>query len=126
MTPSRPYLIRALYQWIVDNQMTPHILVDAEHPRTEVPRQFVENGKIVLNIGPSAVQGLVTDNEAVSFSARFSGHAMQIYVPATAVLALYARENGRGMVFSEDGDEPPDPEAPDDGGGRKPALRLVK
>ena len=102
MTPSRPYLIRALYQWIIDNQMTPHILVNAEHPRAEVPRQFVENGKIVLNIGPDAVQGLVTANDAVSFSARFSGHPMQIYVPTGSVLAIYARENGRGMVFSEE------------------------
>ncbi len=126
MTPSRPYLIRALYQWIIDNQMTPHILVNAEHPRAEVPQQFVENGKIVLNIGPSAVQGLVAENDAVSFSARFSGHSMQIYVPTSAVLAIYARENGRGMVFSEEDDEPPAPETPDDDGTKKPALRLVK
>lgn len=126
MTPSRPYLIRALYQWIVDNQMTPHILVNAEHPRAEVPQQFVENGKIVLNIGPAAVQGLVTANDAVSFSARFGGHAMQVYVPTASVLAIYARENGRGMVFSEEDDEPPTPEPPDEGGTKKPALRLVK
>ena len=78
MTPSRPYLIRALYEWIVDNEMTPHLLVDAKYPDCVVPIQFVENGKIVLNVGPSAVQGLIMDNDAIAFSARFSGTAMQI------------------------------------------------
>ncbi len=126
MTPSRPYLIRALYEWIVDNDMTPHLLVDAKYPECVVPIQFVENGKIVLNVGPSAVQGLIMDNDAISFSARFSGTAMQIYAPIGAILAVYARENGRGMVFSEEGEEPP-PNEPEPGdGGKKPALRLVK
>lgn len=125
MTSSRPYLIRALYEWIVDNEMTPHLLVDAKYPDCMVPVQYVENGKIVLNVGPSAVQGLVMDNDAISFSARFSGTAMQIYAPIGGILAIYARENGRGMVFSEEEGEEPPP-SPDDGGGKKPALRLVK
>ncbi len=124
MTSSRPYLIRALYEWIVDNDMTPHVLVRADVPETQIPTQFVENGKIVLNIGPSAVQGLVMDNSAIAFSARFGGVAMQVYAPIAAILAIYARENGRGMVFSEEEGEPP-PEPPEDE-PKKPALRLVK
>ena len=125
MTSSRPYLIRALYEWIVDNQMTPHILVEAAYPGTEVPQQFVENGKIVLNVGPNAVQGLALGNEAVSFSARFSGMVNHIMVPMGAVQAIYARENGRGMVFAEeDGSTPPPPSEPE--GGKKPSLRVVK
>lgn len=128
MTSSRPYLLRALYEWIVDNEMTPHILVDADFPGTEVPRQFVENGKIVLNVGPSAVQALQLGNEEIGFSARFSGVARQLHVPLAAVLAIYARENGRGMVFSEEEGETPPPESPtpDDGATKKPALRIVK
>jgi len=126
MTSSRPYLLRALYEWIVDNEMTPHILVDANVPGTEVPRQFVENGKIVLNVGPSAVQTLQLGNEEIGFSARFGGVARQLHVPMAAVLAIYARENGRGMVFTEEEGEAPPPSSPDDGGGKKPALRIVK
>lgn len=123
MTSSRPYLIRALYEWIVDNEMTPHILVDAAYPGTSVPQQFVENGKIVLNIGPFAVQGLAIENETVGFSARFGGVANHIVVPIGAVQAIYARENGRGMVFAEDEETPP-PSEPE--GGKKPTLRVVK
>ncbi|PKM45800.1 MAG: ClpXP protease specificity-enhancing factor [Gammaproteobacteria bacterium HGW-Gammaproteobacteria-1] len=125
MTSSRPYLLRALYEWIVDNEMTPHILVDAAYPGTSVPQQFVENGKIVLNVGPNAVQGLSLGNEAVGFSARFGGIANHIVVPMGAVQAIYARENGRGMVFAEeDGSTPPPPSEPE--GGKKPSLRVVK
>lgn len=123
MTSSRPYLIRALYDWIVDNEMTPHVLVDAGYPGTSVPQQFVENGKIVLNIGPYAVQGLAIENEAIGFSARFGGIANHIVVPIGAVQAIYARENGRGMVFAEE-DEAPPPSEPE--GGKKPTLRVVK
>lgn len=122
MTSSRPYLLRALYEWIVDNEMTPHILVDANHPGTNVPQQFVENGKIVLNIGPFAVQGLAIENESIGFSARFGGVANHIVVPIGAVQAIYARENGRGMVFAEEETPPPSEPA----GGKKPALRVVK
>ena len=124
MTSSRPYLIRALYEWLVDNEMTPHVLVDANYPGTSVPQQFVENGKIVLNIGPFAVQGLSIENEAIGFSARFGGVPNHIIVPIGAVQAIYARENGRGMVFTEEDETPPPPSEPE--GGKKPSLRVVK
>lgn len=125
MTSSRPYLIRALYDWIADNEMTPHLLVNAEHPLASVPAQFVENGKIVLNVSPFAVEGFSIDNDMIAFSARFSGVATEIFIPVQAVQAIYARENGRGMVFSDgDEDETPPPEAPDT--GKRPALRVVK
>jgi stringent starvation protein B len=132
MTPNRPYLVRALYEWILDNAMTPHLLVDASQPGAVVPPQFVQDGKIVLNISPSAVRGLVLGNEHVSFNARFGGVAMDISVPVEAVLGIYARENGRGMLFPEEeirsgkgggeaqADEPPKP--PRD----RPTLKVVK
>jgi stringent starvation protein B len=129
MTSSRPYLLRAIYQWIVDNGLTPHILVNAEDEQVQVPRQYVEQGKIVLNIAPMAVHGLMLGNEDVTFNARFGGTPMDIYVPMGRVLAIYARENGQGMMFGEeeDGDGPP----PDDTGGDEPGpsrphLKVVK
>jgi stringent starvation protein B len=102
MNSTRPYLIRAFYEWIVDSDCTPHIVVNAEAKDVMVPREFVEGGQIVLNISMPAVQNLALNNEAVSFQARFGGVAHDVYVPVTAVMAIYARENGRGMVFSEE------------------------
>ena len=102
MTSSRPYLIRALYQWIVDNGMTPYILVDAEQPDVVVPDQYIQDGKIVLNIAPMAVQALVLGDGEVTFNARFSGKSMSQSIPVRAVLAIYARENGQGMMFGDD------------------------
>lgn len=122
LTSSQPYLLRAIYEWIVDNSLTPYILVDASHDAVQVPRQFVEDGKIVLNIAPRAVNNLQLSNEQVLFDARFSGQPMQVALPITAVLAIYAKENGQGMVFN-DGNEPPEPEPTDPD---KPKLRLVK
>ncbi|MBI1422737.1 MAG: ClpXP protease specificity-enhancing factor [Gammaproteobacteria bacterium] len=125
LTSSQPYLLRAIYEWIVDNSMTPYILVDASNDDVQVPRQFVENGKIVLNIAPRAVNNLQLSNEQVLFDARFSGQPMQVALPMRAVLAIYAKENGQGMVFNEtDHDGPPD--APEPAGPDKPKLRLVK
>jgi stringent starvation protein B len=99
MTPTKPYLVRAIYEWILDNQMTPHLLVDARYPGTRVPKEFVEDGQIVLNIAPSAVQGLMMGNEWVQFSARFSGAAREIQIPSEAVVGIFSRENHQGMVF---------------------------
>ena len=110
MTSSRPYLLRALLDWISDNGLTAHLLVDATRPEVVVPTQFVQDGKITLNIGPAAVQGLEMGNEAISFSARFAGRPMQVYVPVGAVLAIFARENGQGMMF---GNEPGSDITPD-------------
>ncbi len=128
MTSSRPYLIRAIYQWIVDNGMTPHLLVDAAAEGVTVPREYVENNKIILNVGPMAAHGLVLGNTHIEFSARFAGKPRQVTIPAHAVLAIYARENGQGMVFNDE--QPPqndDPISPnnDDKPG-KPHLRVVK
>ncbi|MEQ6342647.1 MAG: ClpXP protease specificity-enhancing factor [Gammaproteobacteria bacterium] len=125
MTSSRPYLIRAIYEWIVENGMTPHILVSTQSSAVSVPVQFVENGKIILNVAPHAVQALVLGNDIIRFSARFSGTPMNVAVPPGSVLAIYAKENGKGMVFGEDDDggQPtePAPEKP-----RRPTLKVVK
>ena len=99
VTPTRPYLARAIYEWICDNQLTPYLLVDATQPHTDVPLQFVKDGQIVLNLAPHAVHQLHIANEAISFSARFSGASKDIYVPLCAVLGIYARENGQGLFF---------------------------
>lgn len=114
MQSSRPYLVRALNQWLLDNALTPYIVVDAEYPGVEVPRQFVQNGQIVLNMAPTAVRDLFMENEALGFSARFGGQPMRIMVPMAALVAIYARENGVGMVF---GHEPELPVA----GGEEPS-----
>lgn len=132
MTSTRPYLVRSFYEWILDNDMTPYLVIDATVEFTRVPLQFVEGGKIVLNISPMATDELLISNYSVEFEASFSGSVERIFAPIQAVLAIYARENGRGMVFGEDEDmfeEPPafDGGGDDDGdGGSKPKLRVVK
>lgn len=125
MTSLKPYLIRSIYEWIIDNNLTPHLLVDAENTSAILPRDFIEDGKIVLNIRPEAIQGLSLGNDEIEFNARFSGKPMHIVTPITAVLAIYAKENGKGMIFDqEDNDEnepPPEKKPP-----AKPNLRVVK
>jgi stringent starvation protein B len=126
MTSLKPYLIRSIYEWIVDNNLTPHLLVDAEHKDTYLPQDFVEDGRIVLNIRPEAIQGLSLGNEEIEFNARFSGKPMHIKTPITAVMAIYAKENGKGMIFDQedmdaDQEPPPDKKPPS-----KPNLRVVK
>ncbi len=124
MNSSRPYLMRAIYEWIVDNNMTPYLLVNAEDPHVVVPEEHVSNGKIILNVAPEAVQELNMAGEEVSFNARFSGKPMHVSVPISASLAIYARENGRGMVFNDDEDTSPDEPSKDKPSG--PQLRVVK
>lgn len=133
MNSSRPYLLRALYEWIVDNDCTPHILVAAEYPGARVPAGYAKDGQIVLNVSPSAVRYLEMGNEVLTFEGRFGGVAQSLYVPVAAVLAIYARENGEGMAFeleeAEQGasaergasgdDEPPRPSG-------RPSLKVVK
>ena len=106
MTSSRSYIARALYEWILDNDCTPYILVDANRRGVEVPREFVRDGQIVLNISPAAVRALVMGNDIITFDGRFGGEALTINVPVDALMAIYARENGQGMVFEAVGDEP--------------------
>jgi stringent starvation protein B len=121
-----------MYQWIIDNGMTPHLLVDAKAEGCQVPVQHVQDGKIVLNIAPMAINSLTLGDEQVSFSARFSGKAMNIQAPIRAVLAIYARENGQGMMFTdEDGALAKDASDSDDGPDTdpdkpRPTLRVVK
>lgn len=130
----RPYLIRALYEWVLDNDLTPHLLVAADARGVDVPRQFVtEEGKITVNISPGAVRDLTLGNDLVTFSARFSGQSHHISVPPGAVLALYARENGEGMLFGEveaaPVDEPPDSTGDDSTAPDKkkhPHLKVIK
>ena len=128
MNSSRPYLIRALYEWIVDNNMTPYILVNAMDEGVMVPEQFIEDGKIVLNTSPNATQELILGNQFIEFSARFSGSEMMVSVPTMSVLAIYARENGQGMMFAEEEGGEPGPVGPDDGStqSKKPNLTIVK
>ena len=146
--PTKPYLLRALYEWCVDNGYTPHLAVKVDS-RSQVPSEYVRNGEITLNVSPSAVHKLQMGNELIEFSARFAGVARQISVPVTCVYALYARETGHGMTFDVDGAKPtvqakgeseavptntrpptalpaptPDPKKPS--GGGKPTLRRIK
>lgn len=99
MTPRRPYILRALYDWLLDNGLTPHLVVDADFPGTEIPRQFVQDGQIVLNVAPSAVHALRFENTEVVFRARFAGQDQQVFLPMGSLLAIYARENGAGTIF---------------------------
>ncbi|WP_413792525.1 MULTISPECIES: ClpXP protease specificity-enhancing factor [unclassified Pseudomonas] len=136
MNSSRPYLVRALYEWIVDNDCTPHMLVNAEFPSVQVPQGFANDGQIVLNVSPAAVRHLHMDNDAVSFEGRFGGVPHTLFVPIAAILGIYARENGQGMVFEletpldgeeafeADEDLPPDDEPPRPSG--RPSLKVVK
>ena len=133
MTSSRPYLVRAMYQWVADNGMTPHLLVDVSIDGVQVPSEHVQNGKIILNVAPMAVTGLVLGDNEITFSARFSGKPVGLFIPIEAVLAVYAKENGQGMMFSEedgvisssdkdyDPDQDPDPDKP-----KRPSLKVVK
>ncbi|MFF7706990.1 ClpXP protease specificity-enhancing factor [Pseudomonas sp. NPDC007930] len=140
MNSSRPYLVRALYEWIVDNDCTPHMLVNAEHKAVQIPPGYASDGQIVLNVSPTAVRHLHMDNEAVSFEGSFGGNAYSLYVPITAIMGVYARENGQGMVFDlepvleeedetlveeqgeDDDPQPPQPPRPTG----KPSLKVVK
>lgn len=113
-TSNKPYLLRAIYDWVVDNEATPHILISALNSKVDVPQQFVEDGKIILNISPSAASNLLIDNDGVSFSARFGGKPFTIYSPIGSVLALYASETGEGMSFEEENFDTTPPDGPDD------------
>jgi len=99
LTPRRPYLLRAFYEWLLDNQLTPHLVVDVTLPGVRVPMEYARDGQIVLNIAPRAVGNLELANDGVSFNARFGGVPRQVEVPLAAVLAIYARENGAGTMF---------------------------
>lgn len=144
MTSNRPYLIRAFYDWIVDNQYTPYMSVDAYYPGVEVPQDYVNDGQIVLNLVPRAITKLEMNNDEVSFSTRFGGVPSDIRLPIQSIMGIYARENGQGMMFQSEetsGPEPSGPspvksvspadKSPNKGSGsgeasKKPSLRVVK
>ena len=130
----RPYLIRAIFDWATENGFTPHLLIAADYPGAVVPLQFVKDNRITLNISPMAVQSLNLDTDPIWFSARFGGKPFEVMVPSGAVLAVFARENGEGVVFGEV--EPPHPGdkqekpavevAPEKPKGSRAHLKLVK
>ena len=133
MLPQKPYLVRAFYEWITDSQCTPYLLVDATVPGTDVPEDYVEEGEIVLDISGRAVASLNISNHKVEFQATFGGIPKSIVAPMQAILAIYANENGRGMVFNLEEETDDDPFPPEDasdsgesGGKKKPHLKLVK
>ncbi len=132
MNSRRPYMLRAMHEWITDNNCTPQIVVDANVEGVQVPRQFVSEGKIVLNISWSATSDLKMGNDELRFNARFGGTGMVVRVPSEAVLAVYARETGQGMLFTDEEETPP-PSGGEDGssdssGARtgRPQLKVVK
>lgn len=140
MSSSRPYLLRALLDWILDNNGTPHIVVDANCTGVSVPAEHVRDGQLVLNIHPGAVQGFELNNDWITFKARFQGHSQDIFVPMQAVNAIFARENGDGMAFAPDAALAPPASSPgaadsvpDEGGSTRlksgsgrPGLKIVK
>ena len=130
MTPSKPYVVRAIYDWIVDNNCTPHVLVDADVEGVVVPVDYVNEGQIVLNISPTAGVSLHLGNDVIAFSGRFGGVPMEVFLPLASVLGIYARENGQGMIFDDDNEAddrtPPEPDPISPAPGNKPSLKLVK
>jgi stringent starvation protein B len=126
MSSNRPYLVRAFYEWLLDNSLTPYLLVEVADSSAQVPQQFVEDGRITLNIGPSAVRQLELGNEFISFNARFGGKPMDVLFPVASVLGIYAQENGSGMLFPEeevvDGDDEPEHTPP----RGRPSLKVIK
>lgn len=133
MNTTRPYLLRAIYEWAEDNQLTAQLLVDATQQGVMVPREFVQDGQIMLNVASSAIKLELMDNEWISFSARFSGASHQIEIPISAVLAIFARENGQGLFFNEPDEQPGSSEgSPDKSPESKPEkpdrshLKLIK
>lgn len=122
----RPYLLRAMHEWMTDNQQTPHIVVDAAGQGVEVPRQYVQDGKIILNISFNATQNLSLGNERVEFNARFGGQTHYVSVPVVAVLGVYARETGQGMIFGDEGTPAPPPTEPTADGGDQAAAKTAK
>jgi stringent starvation protein B len=135
LKPRKPYLLRAMHEWISESDCTPHLVVDAGVTGVDVPRQFVRDGRIILNISWNATAALRMDADWVSFSGRFGGAAMNVRVPMAAVLAIYAKETGQGMIFGDDDGEPPPattPETPPEptagppSGGGRARLKVVK
>ena len=127
LSPRRPYLLRAFYEWLLDNDLTPHVVVDISLPDVQVPLEYARDGQIVLNIAPRAVGNLQLTNDSVSFSARFGGVPRQVYVPMAAVLAIYARENGAGTMFEPEAgyEEGAESHNDDDESTSEPLMQVI-
>jgi stringent starvation protein B len=126
MTSSRPYLVRALFDWIVENNLSPYLLVNTRVPGVQVPTEHVVNDKIIFNISPQAVKDLQMGNDVVAFNGRFGGKPRSVSVPVRSILAIYAKENGRGMVFNDDEEDQPPPDSSGQSGQAKAKLKVVK
>ena len=130
LSSRRPYLLRAMHEWMTDNGQTPHLVIDAAIDGVTVPRQYIRDGKIVLNASYTATSALMIKNDWVSFGARFDGSPFDVHVPLNAVLGIYARETGEGMIFSDDEPAPDGPTPPTKPTGgdepRRPQLKVVK
>lgn len=121
MPQLKPYLIRAIYQWVLDCDQTPYLLIEDQDEKTVLPMDFVKDGTIVLNIQPSAVENLKLENDHITFDARFHGKSMQIFAPIEAILAIFAQENGEGMFFDQAKDRKKPPKVE-----KKPNLHIIK
>jgi len=132
LSSNKPYLIRALYEWLLDNNATPYLLVDTRHRDLRIPPNIDKDGRVALNISPGAIDGLDMANDSIAFSARFGGRAFDIYLPMATILAIYSADDNEGMMFAEEEPPPeggPDDDGPGDGGddgGNRPGLRVVK
>ncbi len=126
MTSNRPYLVRALHEWISDNGLTPYLLVDAGVPEVRVPASAIKDGKVILNVAARAVGQFEIDNHHVQFLARFGGVSHSVYVPMHAVLAIYAQENGQGMMFQPEDAPPSEPPPAPEEAPKRTHLRVVK
>jgi len=132
MTSNRPYILRALNEWLLDNDETPHLIVSSLNNEQVLPLQFIENDQIILNISPSAVMNLHMENDWISFNARFAGQPMDVLIAVTSVLGIYARESGQGMFFSpedgvsEEGDAVVEKVDESNEKPKKPFLKIVK
>ena len=128
--PQRPYLLRAMHEWMTDNGQTPHAVVDATHAGVDVPSEHVKDGRIVLNLSYTAVRGLELGNDEVAFEARFGGRPRRVRFPVMAVLGIYARETGQGMIFSAEAGaaaaDQSEPGTPKPAPARKPDLKIIK
>ena len=126
MTSQKPYLVRAIYEWLLDNQNTPYLLVNTTVKGVDVPQDYINDDKIVLNIAPDAINNFHADNDWISFSARFAGKPTELFVPIAAILAIYGKENNEGMFFTDDEPSSPPPIQPSIPAKSRPTLKVVK
>jgi stringent starvation protein B len=126
VTPKRPYLLRAMHEWMVDNNLTPHIVIDATMAGVNVPAQHVKDGKIILNISYSATEGLDLGGDTIAFNTRFGGVSHYVEAPVAAVLGIYAQQTGQGMIFTDEEISDPVDDDPEQPPRKRPELKIIK